>query len=197
MSTQIEVDIFDTKGLTSALEWLYNNLDKQAEEMIQELAKNGETFLASRYISRFKDANISDISTSTNKISNGYEIKAQGKDVVYEEFGTGDEGANHQHDEKSTFESKYGLKKYNSGPYIRDVLDVAKGSYTEQDLQEIGITSGKFWRYNKDGVVHYTQGVPAGQEMWDTRNYIINEIPNVVKKRGKIINDNIIRSIER
>lgn len=193
MSTQIEIDLFDTKGLTEALEWLYNNIDKQAEEMIQELAKNGETFLASRYIGRFKDANISDISTSTNKISNGYEIKAQGKDVVYEEFGTGDEGESHSHPEKS----RYNLNDYNSGPYIRNVSDVPEDSYTGEDLQQIGITSGKFWRYNKDGVVHYTQGVPAGQEMWDTRNYIINEIPNVVKKRGKIINDNIIRSIER
>ena len=193
MSTQIEIDLFDTKGLTEALEWLYNNIDKQAEEMIQELAKNGETFLASRYIGRFKDANISDISTSTNKISNGYEIKAQGKDVVYEEFGTGDEGESHSHPEKS----RYNLNDYNSGPYIRNVSDVPEDSYTGEDLQQIGITSGKFWRYNKDGVVHYTQGVPAGQEMWDTRNYIINEMPNVVKKRGKIINDNIIRSIER
>lgn len=193
MSTQINVDLFDTKGLINALEWLYNNLDKQADEMMKELVKKGENHLDSRYISRFKDANISDISTSSGKTTDGYEIKAYGKDVIYEEFGTGDEGESHSHPVKGN----YNLNDYNSGHYIRDVSDVVKGSYTEQDLQEIGITSGKFWLYKKDGILHYTQGVPAGQEMWDTRNYIIKEIPNIAKKRGKIINDNFVRSIKR
>lgn len=193
MSTQVEIDVFDLKGTIDGLKWLYNNIDNQMDEMLEEIVKKGETYLDSQYISRSKDANITDISTDYKKIIDGYELRAYGKDVIYEEFGTGDEGASHPHPNKSD----YNLNDYNSGPYIRDVSDVPEGSYTMEDLQQIGITSGKFWLYKKDGVLHYTQGVPAGQEMWRTRNYILKEIPNIVKKRGKIINENLTKSIKK
>lgn len=193
MSTQVEIDVFDLKGTIDGLKWLYNNIDNQVDEMLEEIVKKGETYLDSQYVSRHKDANITDISTDYKKTTDGYDLRAYGKDVVYEEFGTGDEGESHPHPNKSD----YNLNDYNSGPYIRDVSDVPEGSYTMEDLQQIGITSGKFWLYKKDGVLHYTQGVPAGQEMWNTRNYILKEIPNIVKKRGKIINENLTKSIEK
>ena len=195
MATEIVVvDETYIKGIINALKDLYRDIDDESNKMLEEIVSKGETYLNKQYASRIKDPNIDDISTSWNKKGNEYELRASGKDVIYEEFGTGDEGASHPHPNKS----EYNLNDYNSGSYIRDVSSVEKGTYTYEDLQEIGITSGKFWQYEKNGTVYYTQGVPAGQEMWDTRNYLIKEvIPEVAKKRGKIINDKFKNSIKK
>ena len=122
------------------------------------------------------------------------ELYAYGKDVVYEEFGTGDRGEQNQHPVKS----RYNLNDYNSGRTIRKVDDVPEGSPEKEDLDTIGISSGKYWTYNKDGTVYYTQGVPSGQEMWKTRNYLLNNsIQKKVAEKGKELNDYIIASIKK
>ena len=195
MATEIViVDETNIKGIINALKDLYRDIDEESNKMLEEIVSKGEKYLNKQYATRIKDPNIDDISTSWNKKGNEYELRASGKDVIYEEFGTGDEGVSHPHPNKS----EYNLNDYNSGSYIRDVSSVEKGTYTYEDLQEIGITSGKFWQYEKNGTVYYTQGVPAGQEMWDTRNYLIKEvIPEVAKKRGKIINDKLKNSIKK
>ena len=196
MATDIIVDETNIKDVIKALKELLNDVDNISNETLREIATKGETYLNARYVSRFKDPNITDISTNTKKDQNGYILEAIGKDVVFEEFGTGDEGASHPHPNKSA----YGfLNDYNSGSEIKNVSDYDENSYIYDDLKEFGITSGKFWRYSKDGsVIYYTQGVPAGKEMWDTRNYLLkNEIANIGKKKGREIREKFARSIKR
>lgn len=198
MATDIVIDETNIKNVIKALKDMLKDVDDEVEKTMVEIVKKGESYLDAQYTTRLKDPNITDISTSWSKKDNEYELKASGKDVVYEEFGTGDRGEESPHSEKSIFEEKYGLKKYNSGQYIRNVSDYDENSYTYDDLQEFGINSGKFWRYNKNGILYYTQGVPAGQEMWDTRNYLIkNVIPEVSKKRGEYICEKFKRAIEK
>ena len=198
MTTNIEVDETNIKDVIRAFEDILNNLDKYAQKTSEKIIREGLKHLDNNYSKRFKDPNITDINTRYEKIDDGYELISEGKDVVYEEFGTGDEGETHPHDEKSTYESQYGLKKYNSGSYIRDVSSVEKGTYTYEDLQEIGITGGKFWQYEKNGTVYYTQGVPAGQEMWDTRNHIIKEIiPKAEKELGVELREKFEKAIKK
>lgn len=194
MSTQIEIDIFDTKSLTNALQWLYNNIDKQANEMLWEITKDGEKYLSTQYKSAtLKDPNITELSADSRVGNNESEIIAKGKDVVYEEFGTGDKGEDNPHPVKSN----YNLHDYNSGSYIMDTRDNSN-PHLDQFLATQGIYNGKYWTYKKDGERYYTQGVPSGQEMWKTRNHLIDDlIPKLAKKRGKIINDKFIKSIKR
>lgn len=194
MSTTVEIDLFDLGNLKNGLEWLYNNLDNQVEEMMKEIAKDGENYLESKYNDvRFKDPNITELFADSKFAKDSCEIIGKGKDVVYEEFGTGDKGEDNPHPVKS----KYALNDYNSGVTIQDTHDNSNPRLVEY-LAEHGIHSGKYWRYKKNGETYFTQGVPAGQEMWDTRNYLINSaIPNIVEKRRKIINENFVKSIKR
>ena len=200
MATNIEVDETDIKNIIKAFQDIVNNIDKEMNDTLKEIVTKGETYLDAQYVSRVKDPNISDISTSWKNKGDIFELISSGKDVIYEEFGTGDRGEESPHTEKEQFENKYGLKKYNSGPYIRNVNDYDENSYIYDDLQEMGIVSGKFWRYKKPGndTLYYTQGVPAGQEMWDTRNYLINNvIPKVISKRGHKLSENFKNSIKK
>lgn len=194
MATDIVIDETNIKNIIKALKDMLNDIDKEVDDTMVDILKKGEAYLDAQYTTRLKDPNITDISTSWSKKGDEYELKAIGKDVIYEEFGTGDRGEQKPHPVKS----KYNLNDYNSGQYIRNVSDYDENSYTYDDLQEFGINSGKFWRYNKNGVLYYTQGIPAGQEMWDTRNYLIkNVIPEVSKKRGEYICEKFKRAIEK
>lgn len=192
MKNEITIDMFDLKGTIKGLKSFCDNLDKEMDELIKDVVENGETYLKALYSSKEEDPNIGEISTDYKKINDGYELIAKGKDIVYEEFGTGDKGLKHPHPVKSD----YNLNDYNSGSFIMDVEDVKNDDMLNL-LAQNNITSGKFWRYRKNGELHLTQGVPSGQEMWKTRNNLIKTIPEIVEKRRKIINDNIIRSIAR
>lgn len=196
MATNIEIDETDINNVIKAFQELLNNIDKEVGSTLEEIVSKGETYLDAQYVSRVKDPNITDITTTYNKKGDIYELVAKGKDVIYEEFGTGDRGEQNPHPVKS----KYKLNDYNSGQYIRNVSDYDENSYVYDDLQEFGIVSGKFWRYKKNmgDTLYYTQGVPAGQEMWDTRNYLINKvIPKVIKKRGHEISEKFANTVKK
>jgi len=188
----VEIDETNVKSVINAFEDMLNNLDSFIDDAMKEIVSKGNTFLDAQYVSRVKDPNITDISTDWRKNDNEYVIEATGKDVIYEEFGTGDRGEESPHPNKS----KYDLNDYNSGTFIMSVEDIGN-----QDLLDLlkseGITSGKYWKYHKNGQTYLTQGVPAGQEMWDTRNYLIKEvIPKIGKKRGKELCEKFEKSIK-
>lgn len=194
MSVNVDVDESNIKDVIKALKDMRDNIDRDIDKTMIEIIKRGHVYLNTQYNTRVRDPNITDINTSWDKNGNVYEIKSIGKDVIYEEFGTGDEGEHDPHPVKSN----YDLNDYNSGQYIKNVSDYDENSYTYDDLMEFGISSGKFWRYNKDGILHYTQGVPSGREMWDTRNFLIdNVIPRIAKKRSEDLCDKFKRAIEK
>jgi len=193
MAIQITVNASDIKDILTGLKNLYSNLDKETNEILKKIVDNGKEYLDDQYNNTLgNDPNITDINTRIDKTNNGYNLISFGKDVVYEEFGTGDEGMMHPHPVKSEYE----LNDYNSGSFIIDVNDVHNQEFLDI-LQQNGITSGKFWSYTKNGS-HLTQGVPAGQEMWKTRNYLIGDkILDIVKTKGDDISGYIIGSIKR
>jgi len=194
MSKRIEVTLDNVDSVISSLEKLEKNLDWITQSLISDILQEGVEYAKKQYGAREYDPNIEDINVDyTTKDMSG-ELYAYGKDVVYEEFGTGDRGEQKPHPVKS----KYNLKKYNSGPTIRNVSDIPKYSLAREDLDTIGISSGKYWTYEKNGTVYYTQGVPSGQEMWKTRVYLLNNsIRKKVAKKGKELNDYIIASIKK
>ena len=197
--SRVKINLKDIDKLINALEVLKKDIDNLSKDIPKLIVDEGKDYLDRQYAKspNRNDPNIdfSNIYTGVEKIENGYKLYAKGPDMLYEEFGTGDEGQKHQHPDKS----KYSLNAYNSGQHIRDVSSLNENSYTKEDLEKIGITSGRFWYYEKDGIGHYTQGVPAGKEMWNTRNYLkSNKVANnILRKRGKEIRDKFIKSIER
>ena len=195
-TTNVQVDERDIKNIIKAFQEIVNTIDKEVNDTLKEIVIKGKKYLDTQYATRIDDPNIEDITTYWENQGDVFELISAGKDVLYEEFGTGDKGAENPHPVKY----KYDLNDYNSGPYIRDVSEYDENSYVYDDLQEFGIVSGKFWRYYKDSTntLYYTQGVPSGQEMWDTRNELINNIiPNVIAKRGHEIRDKFANTIKK
>ena len=166
--------------LIADLENLSKNINDMGKTITYDIAAIGFGNLYNEYANRIKDPNIVDINIGIEPTTNGHRIVSQGRDVIYEEFGTGDRGEQSPHPDKH----KYGLNDYNSGPYILDVADVGN-----QDMLDIlarnGITSGKFWSYRKGGKTHLTQGIPAGMEMYRTSKYLKDEgIKKVLKEKA-------------
>lgn len=193
MAINIEVDETNIKDVIQALKDMLNDIDDNVEKIMTEIATDGKNYLDEKYDDRVLDPNITEIFTNSTSTRNSCEIVSSGKDVVYEEFGTGDKGEDNPHPVKSN----YNLKGYNTGEWIMDTADNSSPRLVEF-LATQGIYSGKYWRYRKDGTYYYTQGVPAGQEMWDTRNYLINEaIPKISKKRSEHICEKFKNTIKK
>ena len=167
----IGLDIKQIGDLIKSLNTLSKTLEKMPNELVNELGVLGLEKLNEKYSQRKQDESITDINTSIKPSENRCDILSQGKDVIYEEFGTGDKGESDPHPDKS----KYNLNDYNSGKYIRNA--------NESSAQH-GITDGKYWTYKKDGDIKYTQGVPSGKEMFETSNYLKETIPDVLKKKA-------------
>lgn len=192
MAISVNVDENNVKDVIKAFQFLYDNIEKYVEETDRKIIEESKNYLDQQYASRIKDPNITDISTSWSKKGKEYELKASGKDVVYEEFGTGDKGEQNPHPDKS----KYNLNDYNSGDFIMDVGDISNQDMLDI-LAENGISSGKFWRYRKHGETYLTQGVPSGKEMWNTRNELIdNIIPKATKELGVELREKFTRAVK-
>lgn len=152
------------------------DLKDAPERIAREAAYDALTYLDIQYAETPYDDNIDNIDTYVERTAEGYRIVASGKDVVYAEFGTGDLGQQSPHPEKS----KYALNDYNSGETIRDA---------NEHSAEHGIISGKYWTYEKNGTIHYTQGIPAGKQVFNTRNYVLNE--GLDKAIKKVVGDSL------
>lgn len=96
----------------------------------------------------------------------GY-IALRGEGAVYEEFGTGDEGANDPHPLKNNF----ALNPYNSGPTIRlDEFDRHYWIYKPMAGQPY------FDEYGK------THGIPAGKMMYNTSRHLRSIKDTIIEK---------------
>lgn len=191
MNRNVVIDESNIQDVINAFETIYNDIDKYVKKTNKKIMQESKKYLDKQYSSRFKDPNITDISTEYEKIDNGYKLIAKGKDVIYEEFGTGDRGEDDPHPDKS----KYNLNDYNSGITIRPV-----NLLSQEKREEYNLSSGKYWTYKKDesSDVEYTQGVPSGKEMWNTRNEMIkNIIPKAINELGVELLDKFENAIKK
>lgn len=187
----VNLDIMNPKTLkklVKALEGLEDDLNKTSNDILKEITDDGLDFLKKQYNTspNRDDPNIDfeSIDVSKKEVEKGWwQLIAKGDDVLYEEYGTGDEGQASPHPNKTAS----GLNPYNSGPTIREADDVSAF---------YGITSGKYWTYKKDGKRYITNGIPAGKEMWNTRNYLRKKMSKVAKKRGEEIRDKFVNTIK-
>lgn len=146
-------------------------MDKASKKIVEDLANYGLEKMQEIYAeaqSKYEDTTAMDFSitgTETEKT-----VSMSGPQALYDEFGTGTIGAENPHPIKSEF----GLNEYNSGPTIRRA---------EKDIE--GIKAGDlYWTYkDESGVVHYTQGIPAQKEGYDSLKATIKKAPEIVKKR--------------
>ena len=146
------------------------------KKVVKQLITEGES-IANEYNNGAPRSGLSESIIVSGTLTNGTSgyIALTGESAVYDEFGTGDEGANNPHPMKNNFP----LNPYNSGPTIRlDEFDrhywIYKPMAGEPYFDEYGIT----------------HGIPSGKQMYNTSkhlrsikdNIIRNEFEGAIKK---------------
>jgi len=163
---KINLDTNEISSLIKSLKTLSNDLQKLPKEITKEIADIGQEFLENEYANTKTDQtiDIGTISTEIVETSKGYSIIASGEEVLYAEFGTGEEGSENPHPRKSEF----GLNAYNSGPTIK--VNTKTGRH--------------FWWYNG-----YSEGNASGKQVFNTSKFLKdNVIQKVMKEKvGEVI----------
>lgn len=119
----------------------------------------------------FKDGN-DDVSTFKENISGKIIVGMEGKQAIYDEFGTGSEGQRSPHPLKN----EYSLQDYNSGKKIRTASEIVN------DISGIPIGE-KYWTYkNAQGEIIYTTGIPAGKQVFDASQALKSKKKEIIKK---------------
>lgn len=158
---------FNTNDINKAIAKLTKldaDLKTLPDKLVQEIADDGLKHLDMLYGATQFDENSGDIHTSVKKTALGYAIVASGKDVIYEEFGTGEVGKENPHPEKS----EYPLNDYNSGDFVST---------------HINENGRHYWFYNGK----YYEGIASGKQIFNTRNYILND--GIKKAKDKLVGD--------
>ncbi len=143
---------------------LSKNLE-EAEQLVKEdMASLVETQIQNNYAaSPYTDGN-DDVAFFKEKKDKKIIVGVRGTQVLYREFGTGTEGLNAPHPMKNEF----GLKGYNTGEKIK-----------------VNSKNGElYWVYkDKSGNPVYTQGIPAGKEVFNAAVILKGKKISIIKKR--------------
>ena len=149
-------------------------IDDNKDSILQDLAEQTKNKIEENY-NKLQFTSNETPTFAVVKYANGYKAVARGTSVIYDEFGTGDRGQADGHPWKGS----YGLNPYNSGETIRPAKWLSK-----EKQQKTGIHSGLYWTYKgKDGIIHYTQGVPSGKFMYDADIWLHDNYKKIVKKK--------------
>lgn len=137
---------------------LRSNYSKIQTEILDEIVEYTKNEIEKNYQSSQYEEDMGDRSITVKKNQNSRNIIISGSQVLYTEFGTGTIGESHPHPEKG----KYNLNPYNSGATIR------RNKKKESSATKEGIPlDGLYWTYiNKAGEKVYTQGIPAGMQVY-------------------------------
>lgn len=150
--------------LIKKLTQLNKDLVKASEKSVEDMAELCEKQITNNYAaSPYTDGN-DDVKFIKEQDGKKIRVGVQGSQVLYREFGTGTEGLNAPHPIKS----KYNLKGYNSGSKIR-----------------VNSKNGElYWIYkDKSGNAVYTQGIPAGKEVYNAAVILKGKKLSIIKKR--------------
>ena len=167
---------FAIKNLIDELAYVKDTLNTSTcESIIEEIVARGYTY--ANNINATAPQSGLEKSWVDREVSTNYgEISLNGKNAVYDEFGTGEEGADDGHPLKGF----YGLNPYNSGPVVSKLINPLTGRH--------------FWIYEPMagreyfGERGYTEGIPSGKQMYHTLNYIDSIKDEIIIEK---INDTI------
>lgn len=154
-------------NLITKLNTLKEGLKEADNQIVKEMAKNVEDMVTNNINQTpYKDGN--DETVAYSEINGNKAVAGmRGRQCVYNEFGTGTKGEESPHPEKG----KFNLKGYNTGPKIRPDNN-----------------GNLVWWYFKDGKPWYTNGIPAGKQVFKAANELRKIKGNIIKdKVGEVI----------
>jgi len=157
----------NTKEITKLIERLNKfkeNIKSDVKETISDTVDKGVQEVEYNYAeTKYKDGN-DDYSIKGIKENTKGQVIASGTQVFYNEYGTGTKGEISSH----PFKSISGLNEYNSGKQIK--LSKKYG--------------GLGWRYkNKSGEVVWTNGIPAGMQVYKASRVLKKSFSERLKKK--------------
>lgn len=177
-----ELNSKDLENIQKDFENWAKKLEKANKEIVNDLAEYGSKKMKQIYDESGVEDSTPMLFIITNKSDLEKEVEMRGQQALYDEFGTGTEGEKHQHPIKDSF----GLDAYNSHKVPNGTIRHA----TEKDVKN-ATQQGKelkvgdlFWTYrDSKGQKHYTQGVAAQKEGYDSLKATIKKAPSIIKKR--------------
>ena len=169
MSKKIKCQLSEQgiNNLINKLKELNKNVVVVKDKVIKDLIEVGEKEISNNISSsEYTNSEPSEVFSTKDKVG------MKGRQAIYDEFGTGTIGANNPHPKKDEAKG-VSLNPYNSGKRIRTNTGSAKG-----------IPVGElYWTYKYNGQIIYTQGRPAGQQVYKASKTIRNNIKEICKKR--------------
>ena len=183
MSKKIKMELSSNsiKETIKKLIELQKDLGKADEEIVKQLSDFGLEEIQRNYANTpFKDGN-EDVSFYKTGSPKKMSIGVTGSQVLYNEFGTGTEGANNPHPTKGNYE----LKGYNTGETIRTNKS-AESNASQHDIP----VGGLYWTYtDENGQKQYTQGIPAQKEGYTALESGTKKAKNFIRKRVQEVLD--------
>lgn len=171
---KVTLDQYSINNVIKQLDFLSDQITNANELIVLKLteagAKHAQSLNANAPYTGESPSPI--IARATENGQKGY-IALIGDNAVYDEFGTGEEGATNPHPLKDVVSPT--LNPYNSGPYVSTHINDAGRHYWYYPPTG---KSGNPW-YQSSG---YTEGVPAGKVMYNTSVYVRSLAPKVVQK---------------
>lgn len=169
----MKLTVFDIKDTVEDLKFLKSNIKTASEDIVKELVIAGyEEAVMTNAVAPQSGIEPSYVTQGIGKNEDkdeGY-VALIGRNAVYDEFGTGEEGARRPHPKKDNVNPP--LNPYNSGPAIK--ID-KNGHY--------------YWMYKPMASrpyfteTGYTNGIPAGKQIYNADMYIRKIKNNVIKEK--------------
>lgn len=175
MKKKIKIDLSTNsiEKLIEKLQEFQKNISNADEKIVDKLSELGLQEIQNNYSQTgYKDGN-EDVGFFQVGSKTKRKIGVSGTQVLYNEFGTGTLGAESPHPEKDN----YGLNAYNSGKTIR------KNGKSSSNATDRGIPEGAlYWTYIKNGQKYYTQGIPAGKQVYNAKKVIEEQKEKIIKE---------------
>lgn len=160
----------DIDNLLKELEYVNDSIEVASEDILKRLVYEG----GAKAVELNSQAPQTGPEKSTVRLSvskNKGEIALTGPNAVYDEFGTGELGADNGHPLKGNF----GLNPYNSGPFVSTHINSNGRHYWFNP----NMWSADAMYFKPNG---YTEGTPAGMQMYRTTNYILDIKDNIINE---------------
>ena len=172
---KINVDLSNQsiKKLIYKLERFNKSIENADKKIVEELSNLALAEIQKNYSNTpYKDGN-DDVSFYITGEEKKKKVGVTGSQVLYNEFGTGTEGEKSPHPEKGEF----GLNSYNSGRTIR------RNNNPNSSASRLGIPEGElYWTYRDGSIKKYTQGIPAGKQVYMAAKTVKKEKNEIIKK---------------
>lgn len=139
-----------------------NNLKKGISNLENEIPRELADMTAKKITQYYSQKGFSSDDTpviGVDKTDKGYKAYITGRSVIYDEFGTGENGKDNPHPEKD----KYPLNDYNSGPVVSTHIN----------------ENGRHYWYYKG----YTEGNRAGLFMYNSSIWLRDNYKKIIKKK--------------